>query len=157
MIMKKLLFLVLCAFAMVATSCDDEEKFDKPDVVTGATAYVGTLSVTQGDGSVFTKDSITVEVNYNDSTSTASLYMKQVKFAERMPVTLDMLIDGVSYKTVGETIEISGNNIVPEAMGGEFPAYTITNLAGTLTKGNADFSMVCGTYLTSFKGLAKTE
>ena len=82
--------------------------------------------------------------------------MMKVKFAEEMPLTLDMTVSGINYTSSGTKTLISGDQIVPTAMGGEFPAYTITGMSGEITnEGNIRFSMKCGTFPLSFEGTAR--
>ncbi len=80
--------------------------------------------------------------------------MYRVQFAEAMPVKLDMTIPGVECKSVGERIELSGERIIPLAMGGEFPRYTITSLRGTLTDSELQLSMNCGEFPLTYSGTA---
>ena len=47
---------------------------------------------------------------------------------------------------------ISGNEIIPYAMGGPFEKYKITNLTGAMTDKTLRFEMVCGEYPTKYSG-----
>jgi hypothetical protein len=69
-----------------------------------------------------------------------------------MPVKLDMTIQNVAYTSTSEKISITGNNIIPIAMGGEFPAYKITNLTGEINNGTITMSMMCGSYPLTYSG-----
>ena len=117
----------------------------------------GVLTTTLGTDSTFTMNNIKVNVAMDEQFATFE--MLAVKFAEAMPLTLDMTIDSVSYvvadavqsSTYGN-VKFSGNNLVPEAMGGAFPRYTITNLEGKIENGKFSFSMICGTYPVSYEG-----
>lgn len=110
----------------------------------------GTMITTLGTDSTYTKTDVVV--NFSINNEFATIEMLAVKFAEAMPLTLDMTIDSVSYITVGETVNFTGNNIVPTAMGGAFPKYTITNLDGKIGDGKLSFTMMCGAYPVSYEG-----
>lgn len=78
--------------------------------------------------------------------------MKKVKFSPQMPISLDMTIDSVAYYIDNNDEAIlSGNNIVPKALGGPFPQYTITNLSGKCGF-NYEFTMMCGKYPVEYNG-----
>jgi hypothetical protein len=78
-----------------------------------------------------------------------------VSFSAKMPVKIDMEIPNVEYQNEDGKITLSGNNIVPFAMGGEFPKYTVTNLSGTVNNGTLSVSMNCGESPTTFVGSKK--
>jgi len=138
----KSLLLVACA-ALSFAACDKDD--DKTPVNPTPKGYVGELSVDQTDGTFFKQQGVSVRYDLKDD-RTVDIYMYRVQFAEAMPVKLDMTIPGVECKSVGERIELSGERIIPLAMGGEFPRYTITSLRGTLTDSELQLSMNCGEF-----------
>lgn len=123
-------------------------------VANGTYSYIGTLVVDQNNGTFYTQENVRVEVAQVDET-TVEIKMFQAKFAERMPLNLDMTIAGVTFRARISKIEISGDNIIPTAMGGPFPAYTITNMTGTVSASSIDFSMICGNFPLTFQGNAQ--
>ena len=154
--MKKIIFL-LAAVTLFAVACDkndDGKGTDDTDPV-GAEyeTYAGTLTVDQNDGTIFTKESVTITVAF-DGEGKAVVKMLQVKFSDKMPMTLDMTIPGITAVETADGVELSGDGIVPEAMGGPFSAYTITELEGTVTPSAISFEMMCGDFPTSFSGTA---
>ncbi len=152
--MKRLLFLLI-ATAAIVSSCSKENIKDE-DGGTNAPegiSYVGEVKVTQDDGSVFTKPDI--EVIIQPDADKAQMRMLKVSFAPTMPIELDMTVDGISYARTGDGYTLSGNGIVPVAMGGEFPAYTITDLSGADSNGTLAFSMQCGKYPLRYSGVRK--
>lgn len=154
--MKHLKFLFLAVLAIAFIACDkdkDPKKEDKTLDVTEGT-YVGVVSIDQNDGTFYTQDSIKVEVLKTDD-NTITLTMRKVKFAERMPMTLDMTIAGVITESTASEILMSGENIIPTAMGGKFPEYTITALDGKLTSESISFSMMCGVYPLTYSGVSQ--
>jgi len=80
--------------------------------------------------------------------------MRQVKFVPQMPVVIDITIPGLTTKSGTDgTTTITGNNIIPEAMGGQYPLYKITNFTGTLdATGVLSYSMTVGSYPVTYKG-----
>jgi len=151
--MNKMKIVLLAALVVMAFASCDKEEDQKEDVVEVVSeTYVGKLSVDQTDGTFFTMDSVSVDVNPVDGDSTVVMVMHGVTFSARMPVALDMTVNGIAYTSTTTNVSLSGNNLVPIAMGGEFPAYTITNYAGTITDGKLSFSMVCGKFPLTFTG-----
>ncbi len=152
--MRRYLNILLMATAMVFIACDkddenndDNERFFIREIYT----WGGTMSVTQDDSSVFTQADVLVDVDFFDK-DYLRIVMNQVKFSEKMPIQLDMTIDSIKYVVGDENLEFGGNNIVPQAMGGPFPQYTITGFTGKTKDGQIDFSMMCGKYPLSFSG-----
>jgi len=149
--MRKMKIVLLAALVVAAfVSCEKDEDQKEAVVEVVSETYVGSLSVNQNDGTFFTLDSVSVEVNPTDGDSTLNMIMRGVKFSSRMPVSLDMTVNGIAYTSTTTNVSLSGNNIIPIAMGGEFPDYTITNYVGTITDGVLSFSMVCGKYPLTF-------
>ena len=152
----KQLFTVLIAAGMMFVACDkNDDKNETPETLTNQT-YVGTLTVDQTDGTTYTQENVTVGFAITD-TAGMVLTLNQVSFSERMPVKIDMTIPHIEYTANGVNYTLSGNNIVPLAMGGEFPKYTITNLSGTIADGALSVSMNCGSFPTKFSGSASKE
>ena len=152
----KQLFTVLIVAGMMFVACDkNDDKNETPETLTNQT-YVGTLTVDQTDGTTYTQENVTVGLATTD-TAGMVLTFNQVSFSERMPVKIDMTIPHIEYTANGANYTLSGNNIVPLAMGGEFPKYTITNLSGTIADGALSVSMNCGGFPTKFSGSASKE
>jgi len=152
--MKKLLILLVAA-ATLASSCS-KEKIENDKGETGDTngmSYVGDVKVTQDDGSVFTKPDI--EVIISPSGNTARMQMLKVSFAPTMPIQLDMTVNGISHTRTQSGYTLSGNGLVPIAMGGEFPAFTITGLSGEGSDGGLVFRMKCGRFPLEYSGTRK--
>ena len=110
--------------------------------------YTGTVEV-DNDSEHFVKENVEVSVTKSDTSDTYIIKMFRVKFATAMPVELDILIPGVTI----ENGIISGNEIIPYAMGGPYEKYKITNLNGTMTDSTLTFDMTCGAYPTSYRGV----
>jgi len=147
--MKQLKFLLIITIAVLTGACEEKEPANDPVTVEGGT-YIGTLTVDQNDGIFYTQDnvSITLEVEENSAT----IKMQQVSFASGMPVKLDMTIPSITVIVVPEGLLLNGDGIVPLAMGGEFPAYTIKGMTGEVTPETIYLNMMCGVYPLTFSG-----
>lgn len=153
--MKKLLLvLMLCTFAVACTEDKEETGNNTTIVETGSANYVGTITV--GEGSVtFSEDSISIETS-KLSNGKMNAKLLQVKFAQAMPVRIDMEINGIDYiKQSTGSYTLTGDNIVPIVMGVEYPSYTITNLNGTIINDVLSLSMTCGSYPVTYTGTLK--
>ena len=161
--MKHLKFLFLAVLAVAFIACDNDEPKDEGNngnngnnVTVNVTegTYVGTVSVNQNDGTSYTQENVTVEILKTDD-STMTLTMKKVKFAERMPITLDMVIAGIATESTADEMKITGDSIIPVAMGGPFPQYTVTGFEGKVTNEAISCSMKCGEYPLTFSGVVQ--
>ncbi len=146
---NKSLFLALLVTSFFAASC---EKEDEPLKLTEDGTYSGQLAVDQLDGTNYTSSNVQVKLTPAATDGYVTIDMLQVSFSSKMPVKLDMKIQNVVYTSTSEKITLSGNNIIPIAMGGEFPAYTITNLTGEIKNGTLNLSMMCGSYPLTYSG-----
>ena len=156
--MKHLQFLATLLIAgTVFTACgSDDKKKDEPKPVeeTKSQSFQGVFSVQNSDGSTYTQEDVVVDYTISDDKGLV-LTFNQVSFSAKMPVKIDMEIPNVEYQNEDGKITLSGNNIVPFAMGGEFPKYIITNLSGTVNDGTLSISMNCGESPTTFVGSKK--
>ena len=149
----KQLFTVLLAAGMLFVACDkNDNKHETPENETVTNqSFKGTLIVNLTDGSDYTQEDVMVDYAITD-TAGFVLTFNQVSFSPRMPMKLDMSIPNVSYVIVGSEITLSGDGIVPLAMGKEFQQYTITKLTGTIAEGTMSVSMNCGSSPMKFNG-----
>jgi len=145
---KSLIFALLMT-SFFAISC---EKDEEPLVINEDETYSGQLTVDQLNGTNYTAGNVRIKVTPSATAGFLTIDMLQVSFSAQMPVKLDMMVQNVSYTSTNEKITLSGNNIIPIAMGGEFPAYTITNLNGEIKNGTLTLSMMCGSYPLTYSG-----
>ena len=140
------------AAAVLISGCGKDNGNDNPVEIKDS-SYTGTMKVVQTDGSVFEQTGVKVGVTFNDD-NTLKLVMYGVKFSEKMPLTLDMTVEGINWQassTAGYVL--SGDNLIPEAMGGPFPDYVITGFKGTVDSSKLAFDLTCGgLYPLSFSG-----
>ena len=140
----------MIALLSFGVGCDtgDNNLPTKPD----EECYIGTLSVDQNDGTFYYQSNVkaTYEISAEGRLSFA---MYNVKFAEGMPIKLNMFVDGVAFIEEDGQYTLSGNGLVPYAMGGPFEKFTITNLTGTLTEESFSLEFLCGEYPVTYSGL----
>jgi hypothetical protein len=118
-------------------------------------SYIGTLSVTQQDNSTFTQENVTVTMTKTGE-NLMQMIMLGVKFSNEMPISLDMTVNGITSESSENGISLTGDQLIPMAMGGEFPRYIITGLNASLTVDDITLSMTCGgIYPLTFSGSKK--
>ncbi|KAA6333695.1 hypothetical protein EZS27_017914 [termite gut metagenome] len=149
--MKQVKILWVAAITVFITACSNEENNEEVVIIDDG-AYIGTLVVDQNDGTRYIQENVSVVISID--TSYAEIRMMQVSFSDRMlPVKVDMTIPNVAVTTISGGLSLSGNHIIPWAMGGEFREYTITHLTGEVTTQSISFEMMCGESPLSFSGV----
>ncbi len=140
------LFLALTALALLA--CNKKE----PEVIVPQTAdYKGTVTVLY-QGEPYDNENIEVNFTPSEDGKTASLTIYKIRFVPQMPVTIDVTIPNVEITSTSTEILLLCDEVIPQAMGGDFPRYKVTNLTGSIKDGNMDFSLNFGDVPTSFTG-----
>ena len=147
--MKHLKFLLIITIAVLVGACEEKEPTDNPVTVEDGT-YIGTLTVDQNDGTFYTQDNVSIVLEVEESSAT--IKMMQVSFSPKMFMKIDMTIPDITTTISSEGLSLSGDSIVPLAMGGEFTAYTIKGLTGEITPQTISFEMMCGAYPLTFSG-----
>lgn len=146
--LRRLTIFALLAFVLVACQSGDNNLPTRPEA---DNSYVGTMIVDQNDGTTYTDSAAKVAFEITPQ-GTANFKMYGVKFSERMPLTLTMTVEGLTAEPTTDGYTLSGNNIVPYALGGKFEKYTITEFRGTLTDSHVEMSFMCGEYPLSYEG-----
>jgi len=155
--MKKIAFFAAAVLMLSLTACSsDKDGFDETDEEEDnqewpMDTYRGTLIVDQNDGTVYTQKNVVLHVTMQQGS--VEIEMKNVGFSDRMPVKLDMTIQDVTAKENDGVFDISGDGLIPYALGGEFEEYTITAMQGELCERRIDFQMMCGPYPLAFTGI----
>ena len=147
----KHMLMALAAIATIGCAKNNPEETVGPK----EGSYVGTVTVNSTSGEVFDNENIEVSFTPSEDGKTATLVMYQIKFTPRMPMTLDITIPEVSISTEGQDIKLECAEVVPLAMGGPFPNYTVTNLTGKISGDELTFSLNFGATPTSFSGSIK--
>ena len=139
---------------LLILSCEKESTSQPQRPVIDNKAYVGTMTVDQNDGTSFTQEAVSVTFDIVDDAH-MTIVMDGAKFAAAMPMSLTMTIANVEYSSTSTGYTLSGNNIVPEAMGGPFEQFTITNLSGNISVDSMTLDFICGAYPVTFTGSIK--
>ena len=149
--MKKSIFFMI-AMAAILVSCDKPEtENEEPVTVLKSTDYSGTLTVNASSGA-FDTDSVKVSFYATEKADSASITLFQVKFSPRMPVSLDVTIPGISVAKTEKGAILTCDSIVPFAMGGQYPNYTVKGFEGEIMDDQLTFSLNFGSTPTSYQG-----
>lgn len=152
--MKKTVFM-LAAIAAVLVSCNEKEAEDAP-IRPQEADYIGTVTVTFRETDYDNED-ISVNFTPNEKGDSASITIHQIRFVPQMPVTIDITIPSIALSSTDQVVTLSGDSIVPLALGGSpYPRYTVTGLTGELKGNDLNFSLKFGDYPTSFHGIRQT-
>lgn len=148
--MKLLNAFLIAAVSVVAAACSKNEPV-KIIETPAETVYSGTMTVVAGG-----KDNVSENVNVNlQDDGTATIIFNKVKFVPQMPVSLDVTVPGVKCECRENEIILSGNDIVPLAMGMPYEKYKVTSLSGKITAGKLTVSLNFGEFATSYVGDAQ--
>lgn len=148
--MKLLNAFLIAAVSVVAAACSKNEPV-KIIETPAETVYSGTLTVVAGG-----KDNVSENVNVSlKDDGTATIIFNKVKFVPQMPVSLDVTVPGVKCECRENEIILSGNDIVPLAMGMPYAKYKVTSLNGKIIAGKLMVSLNFGEFATSYVGDAQ--
>lgn len=148
--MKLFKTFLIAAVLVFAAACSKNEPVKIIETPT-ETVYSGTMTVV-ADG----KDNVSENVNVSlQNNGTATIIFNKVKFVPQMPVSLDVTVPGVKCEICENEIILSGNDIVPMAMGMPYKKYNVTSLTGKITAGKLTISLNFGEFATSYVGDAQ--
>ena len=156
--MKKTVFM-LAAIAALLMSCEKNESEDimqsenpgTPAQI-GASDYTGTVTVVF-QGQDYDNDSIKVSFTPNEQGDSASISIYKIRFVPQMPVTIDITIPGITVNKTDGKITITGDSIIPQALGGNpYPRYIVTGFNGEINDSVMTFALKFGDYPTSYQG-----
>lgn len=136
--MKLLDAFLIAAVSVVAAACSKNEPV-KIIETPAETVYSGTMTVVAG-GKDNVSENVNVNVNLQDD-GTATIIFNKVKFVPQMPVSLDVTVPGVKCEIRKNEIILSGNDIVPLAMGMPYAKYKVTSLSGKIIAGKLTVSL----------------
>lgn len=126
--------------------------------IPGKAGYVGRLSVIEIDDELFELDGLAAGYELDAASGRLDLYLYDVTFSSRMPVTLSVLVlPDVAYGKDGATLILADDGgIVPMLeMRGElvpYDRYLCTELRGTITPSEMVLSMELGGFRTDYRG-----
>lgn len=141
------LFITLAAIMLAACA----KPTDETPVVPEESDYTGTVTVIYQDAP-FDNENISVNFLPSEDGSAASITIHQIRFVPQMPVTIDVTIPGIALQSSAEKVILSCERVIPLAMGGEYPRYTVTDFQGEIIGKELTFSLNFGDYPTSFRG-----
>lgn len=150
--MKSLNAFLIAAVSVVAAACSKNEPV-KIIETPAETVYSGTMTVVAG-GKDNVSENVNVNVNLQDD-GAATIIFNKVKFVPQMPVSLDVTVPGVKCEIRKNEIILSGNDIVPLAMGMPYAKYKVTSLSGKIIAGKLTVSLNFGEFATSYAGDAQ--
>lgn len=142
--------LLSAAFICLFLGSCVNEKPETP-IVPEVSDYTGTVTVIYQDAP-FDNENINVNFTPSEDGQSASITIYQIRFVPQMPVTVDVTVPGITLQNSSEKITLSCERVIPLAMGGEFPRYTVTGLTGEIAGNELTFSLNFGDYPTSFRG-----
>ena len=150
--MKFLKAFLFAAVLVVAAACSKNDPVKIIETPT-ETVYSGTMTVV-ADGKDNVSENVKVNVSFQED-GTATIIFNKVKFVPQMPVSLDVTVPGVTCETRENEIILSGNDIVPLAMGMPYEKYKVTSLSGKIIAGKLTVSLNFGEFATSYVGDAQ--
>ena len=150
--MKLFKTFLFAAVLVVAAACSKNDPVKIIETPT-ETVYSGTMTVV-ADGKDNVSENVKVNVSFQED-GTATIIFNKVKFVPQMPVSLDVTVPGVTCETRENEIILSGNDIVPLAMGMPYERYKVTSLNGKIIAGKLTVSLNFGGYATSYVGDAQ--
>ncbi len=150
--MKLFKAFLFAAVSVVAAACSKNEPVKIIETPT-ETVYSGTMTVV-ADGKDNVSENVKVNVSFQED-GTATIIFNKVKFVPQMPVSLDVTVPGVTCETREKEIILSGNDIVPLAMGMPYAKYNVTSLSGKIIAGKLNISLNFGEFATSYVGDAQ--
>ena len=141
-----------CLFAACGKTAPEE-------VLPERTGYSGTLSVVELGDELFQLEDILTDYTLDAVSGRLDIYMYDVSFSSRMPITINVLVlPDVAYEKNGTTLAVSDTDIVPlMEMGGEmipYDRYVCTDFTGTITPSAMTLSMKLGGFRTEYSGRA---
>ena len=149
------LMVLATLIALPACSDDDKETIDpgKPETPV-ATTYTGRLTV---NGGAYIKEDADCEITFAENGDKLTLNINSVKFAEAMPVTINLSVPESPCATEdGKTI-FSGNDIVPMMGVAPAEAYTFSAITGSIENSVLEFSATLTKGSFSFTGVEKQQ
>lgn len=144
--MRKLIALAIAILGLA--SC---HKTPQPHELPPQDIYLGTMSVDY-EGGVVDNPDIQVAFLPSEDGKHADIIIYKIKFVPKMPVRIDVTIPGVALAEEPSGYSFSCDNVVPLALGGEYPKYNVTALSGTLKGADLSFGLNFGAYPTRFNG-----
>lgn len=145
--------IALGAVLLALVSC---HKTPQPHELPPQNLFLGTVSVDY-EGGVVDNPGIRVACLPSPDWKQADIIIYKIKFVPKMPVRIDVTIPAVKASQKDDEVLMSCNNVIPLALGGEYPKYNVTDFRGSLKGDVLSFSLNFGEYPTRFTGTRITE
>lgn len=113
--------------------------------------FRGTVTVIY-QNAPFNNENISVGFEPSEDGKTAILTIYKIKFVPQMPVTIDVTIPNIEMSLTKSGAVLACENVIPLALGGEYPRYKVTNFSGILIGDKLNFNLNFGDTPTSFIG-----
>lgn len=149
-ILLRRFYFVICCCVVLFSCNDDTAEYSKPanGKNDSTVVYQGNIIMSNG----FKQDAVKVDIDYlNDSLMTIRLF--QVRFAENMPVSIDMEWRNIAYSINNNELIFSIDSIIPFALNGYLEAFTCYNVNGYTDNDSLIFSFYCKGETASFYGI----
>lgn len=137
---------------LMVFSCTKTDSDATPEPVNETASFIGTVIVEYKGEDVANED-ILVDYLPSEDGSTAEITIHKIKFVPEMPVTIDVTIPSVTVSAGDNAINLSADDIVPLAMGGEYERYRVSNFTGSIIGDEFSFSLNFGSTPTRFTGV----
>ena len=150
LIFKFLLFIV----PILSISCSKDD--NKNGIIgTGYNEYKGLLEITKDGTLSYMEPNADVIATYNAANNSVTLLLKDIKFDDKMPMTLDITLSNIPC-TIDEFDDISFNvaSIVPTVAGKPYEQFTFTNLKGRVMDIGMDYTANCIGNVIKYYGMA---
>ncbi len=142
--MKQILLAITLTLGLL--SCDKiNTEIDKK-----TPKYCGTMIV----GKNKPQEDIEVQLATNKDSTILEIKMLKIKFVDKMPVRIDLIIPGIAMKKteVAGVYSFEAEEIIPFAMGGYWEKYTVYNINGTFNKEDLKYNFTCYESFTTYEG-----
>ncbi|MFI3265917.1 MAG: hypothetical protein R3Y15_02050 [Rikenellaceae bacterium] len=139
---------ILC-LALFAFSC---EKSDGSDTLNeDLMSFTGEVVVTSSSSAVENFDNAVFTAELDMDAQTVDIVMIEISFATGMPAQT-MTLEDVPYTLVNDKAVILVDSIIPEIGGLPYPAYTISDLAASISTDQMLLSFSCISYTVVYSG-----
>lgn len=149
------LMVLATLIALPACSDDDKETIDpgKPETPV-ATTYTGRLTVNNG---AYIKEDADCEITFAENGNKLTLNINNVKFAEAMPVTINLSVPKIPCTRLNGKTFFSGYDIVPMMGVAPAEAYKFSTITGSIENSALEFSATLTKGSFSFTGVEKQQ
>lgn len=145
-LIASMLFIGLCVPACSEDEDNNEgTEITKPQEKKHET-FLGTINVGE-----YSKPDVKTELCYESQTE-LKIKLNKVRFAEAMPIELDIELRGITYTEDNSVIRFEAAELVPYVAGGEMPDYKMTNLSGKVENNTLQLQCSCKGMLMEYTG-----